>query len=64
MIDCPHCGAEDALEVLVDALAVYAFTGFDKAGKIDREGHQLRVDEFDDIHVQCQQCGEKVVWTA
>jgi transcription elongation factor Elf1 len=59
-MNCPHCGAEDSVEVLVDAWAVHEFEGFDDLGQPKVTSNAVRVDEFDDAHAQCQQCGEKV----
>ena len=58
---CPHCRAEDSLEVLVDAFVVYGFKGFDDSG-LPKRGVFQRTDMFDEIWVQCQECGERADW--
>lgn len=59
-MNCPHCGAEDSVEVLVDAYVAYACKGFDDLGHPEIEGDSLRTDEFDDRFAQCRQCGKTV----
>lgn len=63
MVNCPHCGAEDSIEVCVDAYVVYTFKGFDSLGyPVDEtyEAEALRTDEFEDVRVVCAQCGEDI----
>lgn len=57
---CPHCGAEDSIEVMVDAYVVYQFDGFDELGTPRWKGERGRIDEFDESFAQCQACGKKV----
>lgn len=58
-MNCPHCNAEDSLEVNVDAYKVYAFKGFLSTGEAET-GQELRVDEFDDVRVVCTECSQDV----
>ena len=44
----------------MDAWSVHPFQGFDSLGQPIVKSNPIRTDEFDDAHVQCQACGEKV----
>lgn len=59
-MNCPRCGFEDSLEVLIDAYVVKAFTGFEPTGEPKEGGAELRTDTFDDVKVMCAQCGNEV----
>ena len=59
LITCPHCGEVDSLELKRDAWAVFSILGLSTAKELVLS-KDFDTQVFDDYHIQCGSCGERV----
>jgi hypothetical protein len=59
LVTCPLCGKPDCLEVKKDAWAVFSLLGLSATeGLVLSKDFDTQV--FDDYHIQCGSCGERI----
>jgi len=59
LITCPHCGEGDSLEFKRDAWAVFSILGL-SAGQELVLSKDFETQVFDDYHIECGSCGERL----